>query len=53
MTFRQALIVAAVFCAVAVVAIDLSWVDVDGNQHLPAWVGLSLATFFGSHLVNR
>ena len=52
MTVRQALLIAALFCAVAIVVIDLGWVNPDA-PHLPAWLGLSLASYYGSLLVNR
>lgn len=48
MTLRSWLLIAALFCFLALAAIDLGWpVDVSGDRHLPAWLGLGL---FFAHL---
>lgn len=52
MTLRLALLIAAIFCALVMTAIDLSWIDVEGDTHLPAWLGLSLA-FYMAREVER
>lgn len=41
MTYRLWLLIAALFCAGMVVAIDLRWLEPD-NPHIAAWVGMSL-----------
>lgn len=41
MTFRLWLLIAALFCAGMVVAIDLRWLEPD-SPHIAAWVGMSL-----------
>jgi hypothetical protein len=53
LTLKLALLIAAAFCGLALVAIDFSWVDVDGNQHLPGWLGLSLFAGWASFAVRR
>lgn len=46
MTLRSWLLLAAVFCALALASIDLGWpFDIEGDRHLPAWLGLSLAFY--------
>jgi hypothetical protein len=53
MTPRQWLLVAALIFALALASLDIGWPwDVDGNRHLPTWLGLSFACFVGSHLVR-
>jgi hypothetical protein len=50
MTLKLALLVLALGFALVLAAIDFRVWDVDGNQHLPGLLGLSLAAFFG-HLL--
>jgi len=52
-TIKLALLIAALIFALALVAIDFRWIEPDGDTHLPAWLGLSLACFYGHLLVRR
>lgn len=49
MNVRLMLLIAALFCAGMVVAIDLSWLDPD-HPHLAAWVGMSLFFYMAREL---
>lgn len=53
MTLKLALLIAALLFALILVFIDFEWVTVDGNTHLPGWLGLSLACYFGSLLAPK
>jgi len=52
MTKQQWLLVAALVLIGVLIAIDMEWLDVKGNTHLPTWLGLSLAAYYGSLLVR-
>lgn len=53
MTLRLFLLIIAAFCGLVLAAIDFSWVDVAGNQHLPGWLGLSLLAGWASFAVKQ
>lgn len=50
MNLKLALLIAALVFIAIFVAIDMTWITVKGNQHLPTWLGFSLAAFYG-HLL--
>lgn len=50
MNLKLALLIAALIFAGVLILLDLGWIDVEGNAHLPTWLGLSLAAFYG-HLL--
>ncbi len=52
MNYRLWLLIAALFCAAMLVAIDLQWIDVAGDTHLPAWLGMALF-FYMAREVER
>lgn len=52
MTPRQWFLLVALVCASALVVLDLNWFGVDGDRHLPTWLGLSLAAYYVSLLVR-
>lgn len=54
MTKQQWLLVVALIFALALASLDAGWPwDVDGDRHLPTWLGLSLGAYFASLLVDR
>ena len=50
MNLKLALLIAALVFALIFVAVDMTWIEIDGNQHLPTWLGLSLMAYYG-HLL--
>lgn len=49
---RLALIVIALIWALAVVALDFGFIDVNGDPNLAGWIAASLAAFYASHLTK-
>lgn len=50
MNLKLALLIAALIFAGILVLLNIGWIDVEGDQRLPTWLGLSLMAFYG-HLL--